>query len=98
MFNIGQHQYTRAFGSIPLVSAISEFHKNKFPNLDPEKNIVAVNGGVEGLFSSIMGIVDEGDEVIIFDPAYDCYRAQIQMAGGKAKSIALRPKQSVNQL
>ena len=57
---------------------------------------MTVNGGVEGIFSSIMGIVDEGDEVIIFDPAYDCYRAQIQMAGGIVNSIPLKPKQFVN--
>lgn len=54
-----------------------------------------MNGGVEGLYSSIMGIVDEGDEVIFFDPSYDCYRAQIQMAGGISVGLPLKPKQPV---
>lgn len=39
-----------------------------------------------------MALVDEGDEVVFFDPSYDCYRAQIQMAGGKSIGIPLKPK------
>lgn len=42
-----------------------------------------------------MGIVNAGEEVIFFDPSYDCYRAQIQMAGAKAVGLPLRPKQPV---
>jgi aspartate/methionine/tyrosine aminotransferase len=45
-----------------------------------------------------MGLVDEGDEVIFFDPSYDCYRAQVQMAGGKSIGIPLKPKFQVNYL
>jgi len=41
-----------------------------------------------------MGLVNPGEEVILFDPSYDCYRPQIQMAGGKTIGIpfSLRPK------
>lgn len=39
-----------------------------------------------------MAFVDEGDEVVFFDPSYDCYRAQVQMAGGKSIGIPLKPK------
>ena len=42
-----------------------------------------------------MGNVNPGDEVLFFDPSYDCYRPQIQMAGGKAIGLPLRPKKSV---
>jgi len=42
-----------------------------------------------------MGLVNPGEEVILFDPSYDCYRPQIQMAGGKTIGIPLRPKKSV---
>lgn len=41
-----------------------------------------------------MGLVNPGDEVIVFDPCYDCYRPQIQMAGGKTIGVPLTPKQS----
>ncbi len=88
---LGQHQYTRAFGSLPLVNAIANYHK-RFGKLDPENQIVTVSGGVEGLFDCIVGLVDEGDEVVFFDPSYDCYRAQIQIAGGRSVGIPLKPK------
>jgi len=42
-----------------------------------------------------MGLVNPGEEVILFDPSYDCYRPQIQMAGGKTIGIPLRPKKHV---
>lgn len=43
-----------------------------------------------------MGHVNPGEEVIIFDPAYDVYRPQVQMAGGKTIGITLRPNKTVN--
>ena len=91
------HQYTRAFGSLNYTKSIHNFHKNRgaFENIDHETQITTVFGGVEGLFCSIMGNVNPGDEVLFFDPSYDCYRPQIQMAGGKAIGLPLRPKKSV---
>ena len=60
VINLGNHQYTRAFGSIPLVNAIAGYH-TRFPKLDPENQILTVNGGVEGLFDCVMAFIDEGD-------------------------------------
>jgi hypothetical protein len=54
-----------------------------------------VSGGVEGLFCSIIGLVNPGEEVITFDPSYDCYRPQVQMAGGKTIGIPLIPRVTV---
>ena len=51
-----------------------------------------MNGGVEGLYSSITALINNGDESIQFDPAYDCYRPQVQMSGGKTIGIPLKPK------
>jgi aspartate/methionine/tyrosine aminotransferase len=42
-----------------------------------------------------MGLVNPGEEVIIFDPAYDVYRPQVQMAGGKTIGITLKPRKKV---
>ena len=85
----------RAFGSINYVEAIAKFHAKRFKNIDVETQICTVNGGVEGLYCSILGLVNPGDEVIQFDPSYDCYRPQVQMAGGKTIGIAMKPKQQV---
>jgi aspartate/methionine/tyrosine aminotransferase len=53
---------------------------------------LVTSGGVEALYSCFMGLMDPGDEAILFDPSYDCYRAQIQIAGGKTRAVPLRPK------
>lgn len=45
------------------------------------------------MFCCFMGLMDPGDEAILFDPSYDCYRAQIQMAGGRTRAVPLKPKQ-----
>lgn len=83
----------RSYGSIRLVQAIAKFHQPNFPvKIDPLNDIVTTNGGSEALFCCFLGIVNPGDEVIFFDPAYDCYRSQIQMAGGKAIGLPLRPR------
>ena len=63
--------------------------------MDPETQIVTVNGGVEGLYCSIMGLVNPGEEVLQFDPSYDCYRPQVQMAGGTVLGLPMRPRQQV---
>lgn len=96
--DVGNHQYVRAFGSLNYVKAIADFHKKSFGELDHENNIVTVNGGVEGLFSCIIGLINQGDEVLVFDPSYDCYRPQVQMAGGKTIGIPLKPTKSVSPL
>lgn len=55
-----------------------------------------MTGADEGLFCSFLGLLNQGDEVILFDPAYNSYRPQVQMAGGKCIGIALQPKIKVN--
>ena len=77
------------------MEAIAKFHQPNFPRkIDPLNDIVATNGGSEALFCSFLGIVNPGEEVLFFDPAYDAYRSQIQMAGGKAIGLPLRPRHS----
>ena len=78
--------------------AVAEFHKPNFGELDHENHICLVNGGVEGLYCSFMGLVNPGEEVVLFDPSYDCYRPQIQMAGGKSIGIPLLPRKRVHIL
>lgn len=50
-------------------------------DVDPE-NIVVVHGATEAIFATIMGVVNPGDEVIVFEPFYDSYLPSIEFAGG----------------
>ena len=50
-----------------------------------------MHGATEALFATIMGLVNPGDEVIVFEPFYDSYVPAIQMAGGVPRYYTLRP-------
>lgn len=91
LFIEDSHQYTRAYGLPTLCNSIAKHH-NRFPNLNPLTDVLVTGGGVEGLFCCFVGMIDPGDEAILIDPSYDCYRAQIQMAGGKTRAVPLKPK------
>lgn len=52
-------------------------------NLNPDTEITITAGGTQGLFTAILSVIRENDEVIIFAPAYDSYAPAIELAGGK---------------
>ena len=51
--------------------------------VDVDQEITVTSGATDALFTAITTIVNAGDEVIVFDPAYDCYEPAIDLAGGK---------------
>jgi methionine aminotransferase len=56
---------------------------------DPEDEITVTSGATEALFDAIQATVTRGDEVIIFDPAYDSYVPAIELAGAQAIHLPL---------
>ncbi len=56
---------------------------------DPELELTITSGATEALFVAIQAVVTEGDEVIVFDPAYDSYEPAVTLAGGKTIHIPL---------
>ncbi|MDJ0755203.1 MAG: methionine aminotransferase [Ardenticatenaceae bacterium] len=50
--------------------------------IDPNREVAVMVGATEGIFATIMGLVNPGDEVIIFEPYYDSYVPTVQWAGG----------------
>ena len=94
----GRNQYAPMAGVIELRKAISQMHldsSNYKYNWNSEITITA--GATQGIYTSISALIDEGDEVIIFEPAYDSYIPNIQLAGGKPVYITLEyPNYSIN--
>lgn len=58
-------------------------------SVDTDTEITVCTGATEGLFSAIQAVVRPGDEVIVFDPAYDSYEPAITLAGGITRHLPL---------
>jgi methionine aminotransferase len=58
---------------------------------DPDTEITITAGGTQAIFTAITAVVNPNDEVIIFEPAFDCYAPAIKLMGGIVKSLELDP-------
>jgi N-succinyldiaminopimelate aminotransferase len=89
----GQYnQYAPGSGTASLRQAIVD-HSARFygMDIDATKGIVVTSGATEGIFASILGLVDPGDEVIVIEPFYDSYVPNIMMANAVPVCVPLHP-------
>lgn len=87
----GPNQYAPSRGLPVLRSAVAA-HYRRFQALDlGDEHVIITSGATEAIAAAILAIVSPGDEVIIFEPAYDAYRPLIERAGGIARPVTLRP-------
>ena len=88
----GNHQYTRSLGDLKLVESISRTYSNIFHRkIDPLTEVCVSNGAVQLLYNSITSLINPGDEVILFEPFYDCYYPQSKFNSAKTISIPIIP-------
>ena len=88
--NAGCNQYAPMHGIAALREQIvlktARLYGRK---LDVESDITVTSGATEAIFAAIAAVVRAGEEVIVFDPAYDCYEPAIELQGAKAVHIQL---------
>ncbi|MDX1407007.1 MAG: methionine aminotransferase [Saprospiraceae bacterium] len=87
----GRNQYA----PMPGVPALRQMLANKARDLydadiDPDGEVTITAGATQAIYTAIVTMVHPGDEVIIFDPAYDCYAPSVVSCGGIPVPIALR--------
>ncbi|SMO44851.1 methionine aminotransferase [Solitalea koreensis] len=88
----GFNQYSPPAGVLALREQISELTFNRTGRrYNPETEVVVAAGGTQALGTAITTFIREGDEVIIFEPAYDCYSPIIKLNGGIPRAVELTP-------
>lgn len=88
----GANQYAPMTGVPTLRQAIqSKLSRCYNHQADADTDITVTSGATEALFATISAFVQPGDEVIVFDPAYDSYDPAIRLNGGIPVHIALLP-------
>jgi N-succinyldiaminopimelate aminotransferase len=86
----GHNQYCRTSGLPELVRAIAA-HQQRFYRLDydPETEVTVYAGATEGICATLQGLLEAGDEVVLFEPFYDAYPAALAMAGAVPRVVTL---------
>jgi N-succinyldiaminopimelate aminotransferase len=85
-------QYPPGPGLPELRTAIAA-HVQRFrgTTYDPDTEVLVTAGATEALTAAMLALLEPGDEVVLFEPMYDCYAAAIAMAGGVARPVPLQP-------
>jgi N-succinyldiaminopimelate aminotransferase len=86
----GRNQYAPVRGDIILRRAVAA-HTARFygQHVHPATEVTITSGVTEALHAAMLSLVDPGDEVIVFEPCYDCYVPAIQMAGARPVPVTL---------
>lgn len=81
----GKTRYTANAGLIELRREIAEHYKNNYHiEYDPSGEVLVTVGGSEGIDMCIRTIIAPGDEVLIVEPSFVCYKPIVEMCGGAA--------------
>lgn len=92
------NQYAPMPGALALREQIALLIQNCYgATYHPDTEITVTAGATQGIYTSISAFIDKGDEVIVFEPAYDCYAPAIEVHGGIVKPITLEyPNFTIN--
>ena len=88
----GVNQYPPGPGMPELRKAIADHQQRWYGiELDPSSEVVVTAGATEALAGALLGMLDVGDEVVVFEPMYDSYQAGIALAGARSVPVLLSP-------
>lgn len=86
----GKNQYAPMAGVLELRQQIAALTQRCYGRVvDADSEVTVTSGATEALFVAIQAVVRPGDEVLVFDPAYDSYQPAVELAGGKTVHIQL---------
>jgi len=88
----GYNQYPPSRGLPELRRAVAaHYARTQGLAFDPDTQVTVTSGATEALACAILALVEPGDEVILFQPAYDAYAPLVRRAGGVPRFVTLAP-------
>jgi aspartate/methionine/tyrosine aminotransferase len=86
------NQYAITWGAKPLRDAIVEkFDRTQGVRVDPEREITICCGSTEAMMSTMLAIINPGDEIVVFEPFYENYGPDAILSGAKPRFVKMRP-------
>jgi aspartate/methionine/tyrosine aminotransferase len=86
------NQYAITWGAKKFRDAIAaKFERTQGVAIDPEREITVCCGSTEAMMSSMMAIINPGDEVVVFEPFYENYGPDAILSGATPRFVKLRP-------
>lgn len=90
------HAEYNQYAPMPGLPQLREAVANKMArhtglNVNPHSEVTITHGATEGIFATMMGLLNPEDEVILFEPYYDSYVPSVTFAGGTPRFYTLRP-------
>jgi kynurenine aminotransferase len=90
--NVAANQYSHPKGRIRLREAIKKFYGPKLgKDLNVDKEILVSSGANTGQYAVFLAFLEQGDEVIMFEPFFDQYLPSVTFNGGKPVYVPLHP-------
>lgn len=86
------NQYSITWGAPPFRQAIADYYRRFYNfNVDPETEIAVCCGATEGMVAAMLGLLNEGDEIVVFEPFYENYWPDSQLSGARVRYVSLKP-------
>jgi aspartate/methionine/tyrosine aminotransferase len=86
-----QNQYPITWGQRSIREALAGKYRQHYGmEIDPERNVCVTCGATEAMIGAMVGCVDPGQEVIVFEPFYENYGAAAAIAGATPRYVTLR--------
>lgn len=89
---VGHNQYAPMAGVPALLEAIAaDIGQRHAVAVDAASEVTVTAGGTEAIFCAIQAVVHPDDEAVLLDPCFDCYAPAVELAGGRAVHVPLKP-------
>jgi aminotransferase len=84
------NQYAITWGAKPFRDAIAAKYRRTYAmEFDPEQEITVCCGATEGMVATLLGVLNPGDEVVLFEPFYENYGPDTQLCGAETRCVTL---------